>query len=116
MYTPLPELARVAKAEHRIEECIQRGKSEAGLADYEVRTWVGWHHHQVLSLIAVWFLTREARREKTRPRPHRSPTPPSAGEAAAGSLWPVHSRADRTRSHAAPHAQRARANLSLEDP
>ena len=31
--TPLWELARVAKAEHRIEECLQRSKSEAGLAD-----------------------------------------------------------------------------------
>ena len=32
--TPLSEFARVATAEHRIEECIQRGKSETGLADY----------------------------------------------------------------------------------
>jgi len=56
------EFARVAKAEHRIEECIQRAKSEAGLADYEVRNWKGWHHHQVLSLIATWFLVTEARR------------------------------------------------------
>jgi SRSO17 transposase len=54
--TALAELARVAKAEHRIEECLQRGKSEAGLADYEVRTWAGWHHHQTLSLLACWFL------------------------------------------------------------
>jgi SRSO17 transposase len=57
--TELAELARVAKAEHRIEECLQRGKSEAGLADYEVRTWAGWHHHQTLSLLACWFLVRE---------------------------------------------------------
>lgn len=56
--TPLKELARVAKAEHRIEECLQRAKGEAGLSDHEVRTWVGWHHHQVLALMAVWFLTR----------------------------------------------------------
>jgi SRSO17 transposase len=62
--TSLEEFAWVAKAEHRIEECIQRGKSEAGLADYEVRTWVGWHHHQALSLIATWFLTCETRRGK----------------------------------------------------
>jgi hypothetical protein len=33
--TPLGQFARVAKAEHRIEECLQRSKSEAGLADYE---------------------------------------------------------------------------------
>jgi SRSO17 transposase len=62
--TPGKELARVAKAEHEIEECIQRGKSEAGLADYEVRTWAGWYHHQVLSLIAGWFLVKEVMRGK----------------------------------------------------
>ena len=50
--TPLEELARVVKAEHRVEDCIKRAKSEAGLSDYEVRTWTGWYHHQTLSLIA----------------------------------------------------------------
>lgn len=62
--TPLPEFARVAKAEHRIEECLQRSKSEAGLADYEVRHWNGWHHHQTLALIATWFLVTETQRGK----------------------------------------------------
>jgi SRSO17 transposase len=57
-------LARVAKAEHRVEHSLQRGKSEAGLAEYQVRTWSGWHHHQALSLIAAWFLVQEARRGK----------------------------------------------------
>jgi SRSO17 transposase len=62
--TELAEFARVLKAEHRIEDCLQRAKGEAGLAHYEVRTWLGWHHHQTLSLLATWFLTREARRGK----------------------------------------------------
>jgi SRSO17 transposase len=62
--TSLATLAGVAKAEHRIEECLQRSKSEAGLADYEVRNWTGWHHHQTLSLIATWFLVTETRRGK----------------------------------------------------
>ena len=62
--TPLEELARVVKAEHRIEDCIKRSKSEAGLSDYEVRTWRGWYHHQMLSLIATWFLISETRRGK----------------------------------------------------
>jgi SRSO17 transposase len=62
--TPLPEFARVAKAEHRIEECLQRSKSEAGLADYEVRHWNGWQHHQTLALIATWFLLTETRQGK----------------------------------------------------
>ena len=57
-------LARVAKAEHRVERCLQRGKSEAGLAESQVRTWSGWHHHQALSLIAAWFLVQESRRGK----------------------------------------------------
>jgi hypothetical protein len=57
--TPLAEFARVAKAEHRIEECLERAKGEAGLAQYQVRNWRGWHHHQTLSLLAAWFLTQE---------------------------------------------------------
>lgn len=62
--TPLAEFARVAKAEHRIEECLQRSKGEAGLSQYQVRNWRGWHHHMALSLIATWFLVVEARRGK----------------------------------------------------
>lgn len=62
--TPLAEFARAFKAEHRVEECLKRAKGEAGLADYQVRTWTGWHHHQTLSLIAAWFLTQETRRGK----------------------------------------------------
>lgn len=74
--TPLPEFARVAKAEHRIEECLQRCKSEAGLGDYEVRNWVGWQHHQTLSLIATWFLVSETRRgKKMDPRDHAPANP-----------------------------------------
>jgi SRSO17 transposase len=62
--TPRKEFARVALAAHRIEEAIKRGKKEAGLSHYEVRNWRGWHHHQVLSLIATWFLVRESQRGK----------------------------------------------------
>jgi SRSO17 transposase len=62
--TSLSEFARVFKAQHRVEECLQRAKGEAGLADYEVRTWRGWYHHQTLALTATWFLTEEARRGK----------------------------------------------------
>ena len=54
--------ARVAVAEPRVERCLPRGPSEAGLADYQVRTYSGWHHHQAWSLIAGWFLVQESRR------------------------------------------------------
>lgn len=67
---PLREFARVLCAEHRVEECLRRAKGEAGLAQYQVRTWVGWHHHQTLTLLATWFLTQEKRRgEKGGPMP-----------------------------------------------
>lgn len=74
--TELAEFGRAAKAEHRIEECIQRAKGETGLADYEVRTWKGWHHHQTLSLIATWFLVTETRRGKKMDTGNHSSTDP----------------------------------------
>jgi len=55
----LAELARVIKAGGCIEASFQRGKSEAGMDEYQVRTWEGWHHHMALTLIAVWFLVSE---------------------------------------------------------
>lgn len=82
--TPLAEFARVAKAAHRIEECFHRAKSEAGLADYEVRTWRGWHHHQTLSLLATWFLTQETRQgKKNHAGDHRPASSCTAGFVAA---------------------------------
>jgi SRSO17 transposase len=62
--TPLWQLARVATAEQRLEACRQRRKSEAGLADDEVRHGTGWHHHQTLALLAAWFLVTETLRGK----------------------------------------------------
>jgi SRSO17 transposase len=70
----LKEFARVAKAAHRIEECFERAKGEAGLADYQVRNWIAWHHHQTLWLLAAWFLNRETRRGKN-PDPGTDLTP-----------------------------------------
>jgi SRSO17 transposase len=58
----LAELARVIKAGACIEASFKRGKSEVGMDEYQVRTWEGWHHHMVLSLVAVWFLIGEMHR------------------------------------------------------
>ena len=57
----LAELVRVRFTRHRIEEVFEAGKGEAGLDHYEVRSWVGWHHHLTLSLLALWFLILERR-------------------------------------------------------
>ena len=62
--TPVWACARVAKAAHRMAECMQRSTSEAGLADYAGRHWTGWQPHQTRSLRATWFLVRETERGK----------------------------------------------------
>jgi SRSO17 transposase len=59
---PLAEVVRVQRQRHRIEEMFEAGNGEAGLDHYEVRSWVGWHHHMTLSLVALWFLCLERRR------------------------------------------------------
>jgi SRSO17 transposase len=53
------EVARAHGARHRIEELFAQGNQEIGLDHYEVRSWVGWHHHMTLSLVALWFLQLE---------------------------------------------------------
>ena len=58
-------LVRVVEAQghrHGVEEVLQAGKGEVGLAHYEVRSWVGWHHHMTLSLLALWFVILEKQR------------------------------------------------------
>jgi|SRR5262245_29737639 len=113
--TPLGEFARVFKAQHRIEECLKRAKGEAGLADYQVRTWEGWHHHQALALLATWFLTVETRRGKKADagfdgapsgRDDRGVTQPSLGPP-----WP---REGPPEDESALEAERGSAALSLE--
>ncbi len=56
---PLAKLAEVHGRRHGAEELFGAGKGEVGLGHYEVRSWVGWHHHMTLSLLALWFLERE---------------------------------------------------------
>ena len=40
------------------ESAIKEGKGEVGLDHYEVRGWVGWHHHVTLAFLAHHFLVR----------------------------------------------------------
>jgi SRSO17 transposase len=85
----LAELVRVRHARHRIEELFQRGKGEVGLGHYEVRSWVGWHHHMTLSLLALWYLLLERREvgEKS-PRTDGAAVAPDPGGAAGAAQEP----------------------------
>ena len=42
-----------------VESAIEESKGEVGLDHYEVRGWVGWHHHTTLSFLAHHFLVRQ---------------------------------------------------------
>lgn len=113
--TPLKEFARVALAAHRVEEAIKRCKSEAGLSDYEVRNWRGWHHHQVLSLMATWFLNCEARRGKKLDACHHGSTGSRwLGDVAPRDVRLRHSHEDRPQQNAPTHSQRRGSLPSLQ--
>jgi len=60
-------LAGVAARRHHIEQLLQAAKGEVGLAHYEVRSWIGWHHHMTLSMLALAFLTIQRRRLGKKP-------------------------------------------------
>jgi len=62
----LHEYAKVIKQAYRIEKSFHRAKGECGLADYQVRNWIGRHHHVALSLLTLWFLTEELLNQKKR--------------------------------------------------
>jgi SRSO17 transposase len=56
---PLAEVVWAHAQRHWQEASLGEGKSEVGLDEYEVRSWVGWHHHMTMSLLALWFLALE---------------------------------------------------------
>lgn len=102
--TPQKELVRVAFQAHRIEEAIKRGKSEAGLSHYEVRNWRGWHHHQILSLLASWFLVRETHRGKKMDTGDDAPADPRGDcHAVTGGVGLRHAGEDRPTQNPPPH-------------
>lgn len=54
--TPLLRLAQVGAMRWPVETEFQTEKGETGLDEYEVRTWLGWHHHITMALLAGAFL------------------------------------------------------------
>jgi SRSO17 transposase len=54
--TPLAEIVRAAGCRWAIEDVFKLAKRQAGLDDYEVRSWTGWHRHTTLALLALAIL------------------------------------------------------------
>jgi SRSO17 transposase len=74
--TTLTRLAKTAGARWSIEGGFEAAKQEVGLADYEVRSWTGWHRHITLAslahaILAVVRKVAEEAPQKSRP-PSRS--------------------------------------------
>ena len=57
--TSLLSLVRLAKIRWWIEQGYQQLKDELGLDHYEGRSWIGWHHHVTMTMLAFAFLTAE---------------------------------------------------------
>lgn len=112
---PTKEFARVALAAHRVEESIKRSKSQAGLSHYEVRNWRGWHHHQVLSLIATWFLVCESHRGKKMDASNYGPTDSRRHRHAPESRLPIrHTDQNRQQQNTPLDPKRGSSLLSLQ--
>jgi SRSO17 transposase len=61
---PVSELVRVSGIRWPVETAIEECKGGLGMDHYEVRTWLGWHHHMTLCLLAHHFLVRTQLRLK----------------------------------------------------
>jgi SRSO17 transposase len=86
--TPLEKLARVAAARWSIETEFETEKDDVGLDEYEVRGWLGWHHHITLCLLASAFLLslQQEWGEKDAPDNASPGVPGRAGTAAQANL------------------------------
>ena len=56
--TPLSEFVRISGMRWPIETIFEEAKGEVGMDHYEMRSWVGWHHHMLLVSLAHHFLVR----------------------------------------------------------
>jgi SRSO17 transposase len=54
--TPLRTFVWLSSLRWAIEQCFEEGKTELGMAHYEVRKYAGWHHHMLTTILAHFFL------------------------------------------------------------
>jgi len=56
--TPLSEFVRLSGMRWPIATIFEEAKGEVGFDHYEMRSWLGWHHHMLLVSLAHHFLVR----------------------------------------------------------
>src|SRR3712207_4797296 len=120
--TALAELVRVAGARWSIENLFERAKGEVGSDHCEVRSWVGWHRHTTLAMLALAYLAavrKAAGAGGCGPRgPRRRPAAIHGARGPAPALAPGLDASARTGHHlalvsVAPPAPAARASRPL---
>ena len=57
-HLPISRLAFMQGQRYFVERAIEDAKSTAGLADYQVRRWTGWHHHMAMVMLAMLFMLK----------------------------------------------------------
>jgi len=60
--TPIEALAEWQSRRYFVERSLQDAKGLAGLDEYQVTGWRGWHHHTAMVLLAMLFLLRLKRK------------------------------------------------------
>ena len=66
--TPFRTLVWLSGIRWAVEQCFEEGKTELGMAHYEVRKYAGWQHHMLLTMLAHFFLWHlKGRLEKKAP-------------------------------------------------
>jgi SRSO17 transposase len=54
--TPVKRLADMQSQRYWVERALQDAKGQSGLAEYQVRTWTGWHHHMAMVMLVQLFM------------------------------------------------------------
>jgi hypothetical protein len=55
----LRQLVTMQASRYFVERALEDARSACGMARYQVRGWLAWHHHMALVLIAHLFLIKE---------------------------------------------------------
>ncbi len=56
---PLSSVAEMEAQRFWIERSFEDAKSQAGMAEYQVRGWQAWHHHMALVMMTMLFMTKQ---------------------------------------------------------
>jgi SRSO17 transposase len=105
--TPLATLGRVGALRWTVETGFQQYKGEAGLDEYEVRSWRSWHHHTALALLAGAFLLQVQQDwGEKEPRSNAAASQSAAAGAAAATDLDRRRLADVGDRHATPQRPR----------